>query len=75
MSCSVFGCSGKLPEGGLHKRFGLPKDKNLRLKWIHLCGRKDKVSEHGRICDHHFSAWYYSRDLKSEILGIPPPKI
>ena len=72
--CSMYGCTGKAPEGGPRKRFSFPKEKEMRSKWIHLCGRKDKITMNGRICVLHIISQQYDRDLKSEILGIPSPK-
>ncbi|KAK4305212.1 hypothetical protein Pmani_022891 [Petrolisthes manimaculis] len=38
------------------------------------CGRRDKVSQHGRVCAKQFSQEQYARDFKSELLNIPSPR-
>ncbi|KAK4307360.1 hypothetical protein Pmani_020879 [Petrolisthes manimaculis] len=72
--CSVFGCSGKNPDGGFYPKYRFPKERNIKLAWINRCGRRDKVSQHGRVCAKHFSQEQYARDFKSELLNIPSPR-
>ena len=50
----------------------IPKDKNLRKKWINAIKRKDPpMTDKSSVCSEHFLESDYERDLKSELLGLP----
>ena len=52
--------------------FSLPKDKELRKKWIELCGTHNTRSS-GYVCSRHFESNVFERNLKYELLGLPVP--
>ena len=76
--CAVADCTNNSKEG---KAKGLvfhefPKSRSdIRNKWIAQCRRKDKVNPtSSRMCSAHFSTDDYERDLRNELLGLPPRK-
>lgn len=48
--------------------------KILMLKWIHFRGRKCKIISNGRVCEKRCGSQQHSRNLKSELSGLPPPR-
>lgn len=53
-----------------------PKDPDLRKDWISKCERKNSFNvELARVCSKHFLNTDYERDLKAELLQLPPKKI
>lgn len=73
--CAVAGCTNNSDNAKkLKLSFHVfPKDKNLHKQWQHFCKRKDEFNtKTARICSEHFLENNYERDLKSELLGLPP---
>ena len=73
-NCAVFGCNSSYKKKGniiFHK---FPKNDELKLKWIHLCKRQDKINgDRALICSLHFKATDYKRNLMYELLDKPVP--
>ena len=50
----------------------IPKDINLRKKWITAIKTKDPpLTDKSCVCSDHFLESDYKRDLKAELLGTP----
>lgn len=76
--CAIAGCTHHTRHqkelGFTFHRF--PKNKELRLKWIHACKRADSFSvNEARVCSEHFDDSDYLRDLKSELLNLPAKRV
>ncbi len=70
--CAVAVC--KSPSGVSYHRF--PKDPKLRKVWVLACKRKDYFNEDtARVCENHFLASDFERDLKNELLNLQTKKI
>ncbi len=55
--------------------FSFPKDASKQKLWLARCKRSDKVNtKNAKVCEIHFASEDYERDLKSELLGLPPKK-
>ncbi|XP_068220124.1 THAP domain-containing protein 2-like [Palaemon carinicauda] len=74
-NCAVFGCFStrtKNPDLIFHS---FPKDSETREKWAHLCKRADHINvENALICNRHFEADVYERNLMYELLDKPVPR-
>lgn len=76
--CAVAGCINSCR---LQKKLNFiwhrfPKDNETRQKWINTCRRADSFSvDSARICSVHFDDSDYLRDLKSELLNLPPKRV
>ncbi|XP_042206255.1 histone-lysine N-methyltransferase eggless-like isoform X2 [Homarus americanus] len=74
-NCAVYGCNSLFKRGGEIRFHAFPNDKKLKRKWVNLCKRKDFINTAtARICSRHFEPTAYVRNLKYELLGVPPPK-
>lgn len=76
VNCAVAQCSnlGTKTSGIMYHRF--PKSDDLRRVWISRCKRSDKFNpDNARVCSVHFRTEDYERDLKNELLGLPPRKM
>ncbi len=55
--------------------FRFPRDPELQREWCIKCKRQDVINtKNARICELHFTADCFERDLKNELLGLPPRK-
>lgn len=55
--------------------FRFPKELEFSKKWIVACARVDKFNiKSSHVCSLHFKPDDYKRDLKAELLNIPPEK-
>ena len=71
--CIVRGCRSRHVKGRKDIHFHvLPKDEELRQKWLELCGAK-KNRTSGFVCSFHFERSSFERNLKYELLGLPVP--
>lgn len=58
------------------KYHSFPKQEKIREIWIQRCKRDGKWNAStSYICSVHFKADDYQRDLKAELLNLPPKKI
>lgn len=76
--CAIAGCSNHTRnQNKLSFKFhSFPKDNETRKKWVHACRRADSFSvDTARICSVHFESSAYARDLKSELLNLPPKQV
>lgn len=74
--CTVATCNNSLVKTGTQIIYhSFPKDENVRKIWIQRCKRGGKWnSKSCHVCSNHFGEDDYERDLKSELLGLPPKK-
>ena len=73
--CAIATCRnrGKLNGDRILTYHRFPCDKTLRRRWVHLCRRADSFKpENSCVCSDHFDNNNYMRDLKAELLGLPP---
>lgn len=57
------------------KYYRFPKNLKLRQIWIQRCRRDGKWNaDTSRVCSEHFSEDAYEKDLKAELLQLPPTK-
>ena len=70
-TCSVAICPS--PKDAIYHAF--PSDLIIQKQWIHLCKREGFVNaKTAKVCSCHFNEEDYERDLKCELLGLPPKK-
>ena len=50
----------------------LPKDPEIRNKWIEIC-QTNKNRTTGFVCSRHFESNAFERNLKYELLELPVP--
>ncbi|XP_050723831.1 uncharacterized protein LOC127002185 isoform X2 [Eriocheir sinensis] len=76
-SCIVRGCRAVYVRGNNKIRFHrLPKDQELRRKWMEICDIKDcysRADSIGYVCSRHFENSAFERNIKYELLGLPVP--
>ena len=71
--CAVAVCDNPKHAEVIYHRF--PKEESTRKHWIVKCKRGDSFkTQHATVCSTHFTENDYERDLKSELLGLPPKK-
>jgi len=73
-NCSI---CGDVSAGSSPRIFHLaPRDETTRNKWREKCG-KDKIwnPKTFYICSDHFNEDSYKRDLRNELLNLPPRKL
>ncbi len=69
--CAVSMCNN--PKDVSYPTF--PKNKEIQKIWVAKCRRSDSFNQRmSHICEHHFDLDAYERDLKAELLGLPPKK-
>lgn len=59
------------------KYFQFPKNQSIREKWIEVC-QNDPTSvanQSSYVCSKHFLPTDFERDLKAELLHLPPKRI
>ncbi|XP_071094830.1 peroxynitrite isomerase THAP4-like [Haliotis cracherodii] len=62
-SCCAIDCSNRGPGENHHKFFRIPKEEDVRKKWIFVIRRKDWTpTEYSRICNDHFQKGRPSKD-------------
>ncbi|XP_048243694.1 THAP domain-containing protein 1-like [Haliotis rufescens] len=62
-SCCAIGCSNRGGGENHHKFFRIPKEEDVRKKWIFAIRRKDWTpTEYSRICNEHFQKGRPSKD-------------
>ena len=76
--CSVVGCYTNFEGHGKGAVFGLPKDEDLKCRWIRFLNRQDFASSsYVFICEKHFEEKYLNRckekrsRLKNKLKPIP----
>lgn len=74
MRCAIFGCNntnqGKNATVGV-KYHMFPKNPTLVKKWVHICGRSDKINvATARVCSVHFVEEDYPVDALLAMCGI-----
>ena len=70
--CAVAVCVS--PKESSYHRF--PKDLKLQKVWIAACKRKDEFNvATAKVCSCHFTKDDFERDLKNELLNLPPRNI
>lgn len=58
------------------KYHSFPKEKSIRNIWIQRCRRDGKWNAStSYVCSAHFQSTDYQRDLKAELLNLPPKQI
>lgn len=59
------------------KYHSFPKNEEMRLKWIKALRRSDDwvPDNTSYVCSEHFQSTDFERDLKAELLNLPPKKI
>ena len=81
--CAVADCSNSLysakgsdsPKSVILHKFPRPNSVNYN-QWVNCCKRGDKFNPATSfICSAHFTNADYKRDLKHELLGLPPRRI
>ncbi|XP_050705256.1 uncharacterized protein LOC126990614 [Eriocheir sinensis] len=71
--CIVQKCNAARLKGDKNIHFfSLPKEKDLRKKWIELCGTHNNRSS-GYVCSRHFESNAFERNLKYELFCLPVP--
>ncbi len=66
--CAIASCSN--PDDVSY--FTFPKDDTVKKIWVRKCKRSDNFNpETSRICEKHFTADDFERNLKSELLELP----
>lgn len=76
--CAVAGCTtySRKTKGTGIIYHSFPKDPQLQKTWILKCRRKDHFSvSTSTVCSQHFTANDYVRDLRAELLNLPPRKV
>lgn len=76
--CAVTGCLSysRKTKGTDVSYHSFPKDINMQKVWVTKCRRKDSFSiSTATVCSLHFTADDYVRDLRAELLHLPPRKI
>ena len=70
-SCAAFGCTNKWKADSDITFHRIPKDVNLRKKWIQNIKREGKLpkDENFLICSIHFEENCFQRDLQAELMG------
>jgi len=65
-SCSAFGCKNKWEANSQITFYRIPKDAELRKKWLVNIKREGKLpkDENFLICSAHFEEDCFKRDLK-----------
>jgi hypothetical protein len=73
LKCSVSGCSS--PQDATYFKF--PKASSMLLEnWLKACRRKDVLDvEKSKICSEHFTTSDFERDVRHELLNLPPRKL
>ena len=76
--CIVVGCYTNFEGHGKGAVFGLPKDRDLKCRWIRFLNRQDfGSSSYVFICERHFEDKYLNRcnekrtRLKNKLKPIP----
>lgn len=75
--CAIASCTNHGRQGS---KLGInfhtfPKNNETKQKWINACKRADSFSvDNARVCSIHFADSDYERDLKSELLNLPPKR-
>ncbi|KAK3869747.1 hypothetical protein Pcinc_015592 [Petrolisthes cinctipes] len=66
-TCIVRGCKSVTVRGGDIRFHTLPKDNELKRKWLKLCGASTNYSYTlGRVCSRHFDSTAFERNMKYE---------
>ncbi len=69
--CAVSTCNN--PKDVSYHTF--PKIEQMQKVWVTKCKRSDTFNPRtAHICERHFEQDAYERDLKAELLGLPPKK-
>ncbi len=69
--CAVSTCNN--PKDVSYHTF--PKNEEIQKIWVAKCRRSDSFNPRtSHVCEHHFDLDAYERDLKAELLGLPPKK-
>ena len=72
--CVVRGCRSVHSKGNINLHYHkIPKDKELRKKWLEVCDVQNANIKSGYVCGRHFEATAFQRNLKYELLGLPVP--
>ena len=71
--CSVSGCPS--PQDATYFKF--PKtDSIMTEKWLNACRRQDVINvEKSKVCSEHFTTSDFERDVRHELLNLPPRKL
>ena len=70
--CAVANCKSA-HDAALHR---FPKDPRLRKLWITSCRRSENFDPNkSLICSNHFQAEDFERDLRNELLNLPPRRM
>ncbi|XP_049809363.1 uncharacterized protein LOC126252510 [Schistocerca nitens] len=75
--CAVTGCLSysRKTKGTDIIYHSFPKDVKVQKAWIMKCHRKDRFSvATSTVCSLHFTSDDYLRDLRAELLNLPPKK-
>ena len=77
--CAVSTCRNYNPKTRITdksvKYYQFPKNSDLRAKWVAVCRRVDDFSiDSSYICSEHFKTADFYRDLKAELMNLPPKR-
>ena len=71
-TCAVAICPS--PRDTSYHKF--PSDEALQKVWVARCHRKDPINvKTAHICSTHFKSEDFDRDLRNELLQLPPRKL
>ena len=77
-NCAVAICKTdkRLDHQSMISMFTFPRDPELQHIWISRCQRSKPINvKYARVCSLHFAPEDFERDIKSEILGLPPRRL
>lgn len=59
------------------KYFQFPKNQSIQEKWIEVCqiDPSSLLNQSSYVCSQHFLPSDFERDLKAELLRLPPKRI
>ncbi|XP_065206127.1 zinc finger protein 62 homolog [Planococcus citri] len=77
--CAVSTCRNHNPRTRIFdksvKYYQFPKVPEIRAKWIAVCQRVDHFpADNSYICSEHFTQNDFHRDLKAELMNLPPKR-